>query len=222
MRKLLLSAVAGFGVIAAYGSLSGVASATTLLTGNMTADNAFFAYLGTSPTSLGTLIGSGNAWGTSFALTSTALTPGVTNYLNIEAINQGGPGGFSAVLNLSNTGFQFANGGQALTTDPVNLSSFSGSYNNDNSSFSSQPWVQATGAVIQDTGYPWGNIVGTSNWADAATNGLNSCGYCTVDFTVAISSTVPEPSTWAMMLLGFAGLGFAGSRASRKSAVSAV
>jgi PEP-CTERM motif len=31
-------------------------------------------------------------------------------------------------------------------------------------------------------------------------------------------ATVPEPSTWAMMLLGFAGLGFAGYRASRKGA----
>jgi hypothetical protein len=29
---------------------------------------------------------------------------------------------------------------------------------------------------------------------------------------------VPEPSTWAMMLLGFAGLGYAGHRASRKAA----
>jgi hypothetical protein len=28
----------------------------------------------------------------------------------------------------------------------------------------------------------------------------------------------PEPSTWAMMLLGFAGLGFAGWRASRTTA----
>jgi hypothetical protein len=34
-------------------------------------------------------------------------------------------------------------------------------------------------------------------------------------FTV---SFVPEPSTWAMMLLGFAGLGFAGYRATRRSA----
>jgi hypothetical protein len=34
-------------------------------------------------------------------------------------------------------------------------------------------------------------------------------------------SAVPEPSTWAMMLLGFAGLGFAGYRASRKTAVTA-
>ncbi len=35
---------------------------------------------------------------------------------------------------------------------------------------------------------------------------------------LALSPVVPEPSTWAMMLLGFAGLGFAGYRASRKSA----
>ena len=30
-------------------------------------------------------------------------------------------------------------------------------------------------------------------------------------------SVVPEPSTWAMMLLGFAGLGFAGYRHARKT-----
>jgi hypothetical protein len=30
-------------------------------------------------------------------------------------------------------------------------------------------------------------------------------------------TAVPEPSTWAMMIFGFAGLGFAGYRASRKS-----
>jgi PEP-CTERM motif len=33
--------------------------------------------------------------------------------------------------------------------------------------------------------------------------------------------TVPEPSTWSMMLMGFAGLGFAGYRASRKMAAAA-
>jgi fibro-slime domain-containing protein len=33
--------------------------------------------------------------------------------------------------------------------------------------------------------------------------------------------SVPEPSTWAMMLLGFAGLGFAGWRASRRTIASA-
>jgi unsaturated chondroitin disaccharide hydrolase len=37
---------------------------------------------------------------------------------------------------------------------------------------------------------------------------------------VLYSPTVPEPSTWAMMLLGFAGLGFAGVRARGRDAVS--
>jgi PEP-CTERM motif len=37
-----------------------------------------------------------------------------------------------------------------------------------------------------------------------------------------VTATAPEPSTWAMMLLGFAGLGFAGYRKSRKAAISAV
>ena len=32
---------------------------------------------------------------------------------------------------------------------------------------------------------------------------------------------VPEPSTWAMILLGFVGLGFAGRRASRRQAAAA-
>jgi len=37
---------------------------------------------------------------------------------------------------------------------------------------------------------------------------------------VSLETAVPEPSTWAMLLLGFAGLGFAGYRASRRTAVA--
>jgi hypothetical protein len=36
-----------------------------------------------------------------------------------------------------------------------------------------------------------------------------------------VAYAVPEPSTWAMMLIGFGGLGFAGHRRNRKTAVSA-
>jgi choice-of-anchor C domain-containing protein len=36
-----------------------------------------------------------------------------------------------------------------------------------------------------------------------------------------VSIAIPEPSTWAMMLLGFAGLGYAGYRASRKNVAAA-
>jgi PEP-CTERM motif len=35
-------------------------------------------------------------------------------------------------------------------------------------------------------------------------------------FEFSLGSGVPEPSTWAMMLAGFAGLGFAGYRTQRK------
>jgi hypothetical protein len=42
--------------------------------------------------------------------------------------------------------------------------------------------------------------------------------YFAVGGTVSATPTIPEPATWAMMLLGFAGLGFAGYRASRKGA----
>jgi hypothetical protein len=38
-------------------------------------------------------------------------------------------------------------------------------------------------------------------------------------FDLAIGGAVPEPSTWAMMLVGFAGLGFAGYRSTRRRAV---
>jgi hypothetical protein len=39
--------------------------------------------------------------------------------------------------------------------------------------------------------------------------------------TIVSTPTVPEPSTWVMMITGFAGLGFVGYRASRKSAALA-
>jgi len=38
---------------------------------------------------------------------------------------------------------------------------------------------------------------------------------------VALTVGTPEPSTWAMMLIGFAGLGFAGYRASRRTGMAA-
>jgi hypothetical protein len=59
------------------------------------------------------------------------------------------------------------------------------------------------------------------------TKGINYGGYgvavvtseTTLDYVSAgVSASTPEPSTWAMMVLGFAGLGFAGYRKSRKAA----
>jgi PEP-CTERM motif len=68
--------------------------------------------------------------------------------------------------------------------------------------------------------YNWFQVVATSTTEDlvltAAATGAPSYGN---EFTNFSLSAVPEPSTWAMMGLGFAGLAFAGYRA-RRTAIS--
>jgi PEP-CTERM motif len=54
---------------------------------------------------------------------------------------------------------------------------------------------------------------GTTQFYDTHTAGA---------FVTAGASPVPEPSTWAMMLVGFVGLGYAGYRGSRKKIAAAV
>jgi hypothetical protein len=51
-----------------------------------------------------------------------------------------------------------------------------------------------------------------SNWGPNSDLTIISYG----SGTFALGGVVPEPSTWAMMLLGFAGLGYAGVRARRR------
>ena len=56
------------------------------------------------------------------------------------------------------------------------------------------------------------NLGGLHNSPNSAAYGLNDAGQA-----VGVSSIgVPEPSTWAMLLLGFAGLAFAGYRRSER------
>jgi hypothetical protein len=61
-------------------------------------------------------------------------------------------------------------------------------------------------------------------------NGINDLGQIVGFYTAAIATdqstigfetTIPEPSTWAMMLLGFAGLGFLGYRKARMGTLTA-
>jgi len=226
MKILAKVSVAG---VVALGLLAGAspASAQTVLGGNITADNAFYAYLSTSPTTLGTLIASGNNWLSTFSLPSTALAPGTTYYLNIEAINYGLEGGLIGDFTLSNTQGSFSNGGQELLTNTAN---WTGSYNNANSNPAlAQPWVTPTGTVFSEGANgvsPWGNVTGvgaTAQWIWAtdglsAPGGLNQggvCPNCTVDFSTTITTAVPEPETYALML---AGLGLIGVVARRRKA----
>jgi PEP-CTERM motif len=74
---------------------------------------------------------------------------------------------------------------------------------------------------------PAGTVVDLFNNGVGAFSGINYGGFGVVVATSAtaldsvtggVTATAPEPSTWAMMLLGFVGLGFAGYRKSRKAA----
>ncbi len=184
------------------------AQATTI-SGALTADNAFFAYIGTSNISQGTLVAQGNSWSQTFTFSNFALTPGNTYYLQIEGINYGGPGAIIGQFTLSDSNFEFANLTQTLLTEP---SDWSASYNDSNSNPNSQQtWVAPTGTVTSQGANgvgPWGTrsgISGSADWIDGTTNGLSACGNCTVDFSAVImpesgSASAPEPQTAVLFM----------------------
>ncbi len=199
----------------------GRAYATTL-SGQLTADNAFYAYISTNDSVLGTLVAEGNNWPSTFSLSNAALTPGQTNYLQIEDINYGGPGAFIGQFTLSDAGFVFANGSDTVLTETAD---WAGSYNNGNSGVSPQPWVEPTGATTSfasNGGGIWGgpeaNISGSADWIwptdgnslpDPGSGYNGTCQYCTVDFSTPIyPSAVPEPSTIAPVGASLLSLGW--------------
>ena len=57
----------------------------------------------------------------------------------------------------------------------------------------------------------WSNAPG-DGYSAAFTGKVDGVEYYNIQGDAAVSGAVPEPSTWAMLLLGFAGLGFAGYR----------
>ena len=64
-----------------------------------------------------------------------------------------------------------------------------------------------------------GPVAGTCliTFPDAAVIGIQTdTGSVLLTAVSATAGTVPEPSTWAMLLLGFAGLGYAGWRRAAK------
>jgi hypothetical protein len=85
--------------------------------------------------------------------------------------------------------------------------------------------VAASSSRFRDSGYDGSSdssLLGSFNSGDASgflTSWGDNGGTVNLPPIAVLSAGVPEPSTWAMMLIGFGGLGYAGWRGSRKAAL---
>ena len=100
------------------------------------------------------------------------------------------------ILDQSDTGIGF----EDLSVDDI-LDEF-------NASFATYGLTTSIGPIVGSSGINAGSSFATTGGAFV----LTSAGDAT--FT-ASTNAIPEPSTWAMMLIGFAGLGYAGYRRAR-------
>ena len=189
------------------------------LSGTLTVDNGFYAYLSTSATSQGTLLTQANNWQTPATFSNIALTAGTTYYLQIAAFNQGGPGGVLGSFSLSGTSFEFANGTQALDT---NTTDWTYSYATANTATYPSPDV-ASGwgsSALTPGGYgtngvsPWGtfaSIDSNAQWIwDATNSSYGNSSQPQLLFEAAITpATTPEPGSFFLLgsgLLTVAGM----------------
>lgn len=178
-NKLPLVALSG---LAAY-----AASATTLsFAGNV--DNTFTAYVSTSPTVTGTLFAQGNSWPTTYT-GSIGLTPGVTNYLQVHAVDLGPPAMLIAKVSLSDASFTLPNGTQ---TEYTNITDWTASV----------VGFGGTPVALSDEGpngtSPWGSFAAYSSSARFI---WPASGPSDAYFTLAITP-VPEPASVLGLGLG--------------------
>jgi PEP-CTERM motif len=196
LKKLCIAL--GFGASA----LLGAAQAATL-SGNLTVDDAFTAYLSTSDAVAGTALVSGTSW-TSAQSFSATLNAGQTYYLHVAGRDVYGViSAFLGSFNLTPDA-QFSNGTQFLVTNTtdwqVSATGFGNGYAAPNS-------LGANGAN------PWGNLGGIAPNAEWIWTGPGQLGeaYFSTKITVA---AVPEPESYALMLTG---LGLVGAVVRRRA-----
>ena len=193
MRLVLLTI--GITVVAPVNAMA------TSISANLTADDSFSLFISTDDSLPGTLACSGTPWFVNHSCGPTALIPGVTNYVHVQANDLfGAPSGFIGTFTLSDSLFQFSNGTQTLSTNTVDWVVRVGSFADADLtpiSYGSNgvpPWFFRPG-ISADAQWLW----------EASGDG---CSQCTRFFSTEITPTdvaaVPEPSTLTLLGLGAA------------------
>jgi hypothetical protein len=165
------------------------------LSGQLTVDNSFAAYLSSSATVQGTLISSGTNWQQTYSFSDILLTPGQDYYLQVRGTDVGVISAFLGSFALTGTEFAFANGTQRLTTNIndwfVSTTAFGVGL--------ASPISEGANGVS-----PWGVRPGIERdaswiWSD------DRCINCTRYFQTrigAVVATIPEPASFGLLAIG--------------------
>jgi hypothetical protein len=195
MRVLPLTLIAAAAALSAAQAVASLAPPIgTSLSAAINVDNQFTMYISNDDNVLGTPVLSGVNWPTTY--TATTTLGGGDLFLHVRATDLGAPAAFLGEFTLSDAGYSFGNGTQHLLTNTSNWAVRISSFADADQS----PVSRGLNGVS-----PWGTRSGVSSaatWIWSA----DLCGSCTRYFSTPLVSAVPEPQSYALMVLGLLGL----------------